>query len=379
MKVIISDVESRKGLDVVNLVQNLYRLPVILAAGKDFGPKLKLIYRQPVFALRSSNYEIFESDLKIILHRFPNESIVYLPVSEKATGHFYSFIENNTYENLKCLLPPRIAFDSTRDKYLFQQYCQQHELPVPKSFDSFDLDIVRANFRPLIVKPRKGEGSVGIVHIDNAEDMVRLDGIDLSKYVVQEKIIDGHKVEGAFFLCENGVLITAYSHKRIRTFPEIGGVTVFSGCDYNNSIINIGSDLLKKLNWSGVAMIEFLFDKESGKWKMIELNPRLWGSVLLSGFNSSNMLLNYVNMSLGRPIEISSLRLNTYIQWLYPFEIMNFMKGKLSFANLVNKRGLDICYINITYGTFWRKCSYFFYFTFNTSSIKRFLKKLRKL
>jgi len=377
MKVIVSDAESRKGFDIINLVQRLYGFPVVLGAGRDFGWKLKLIYNKEVYPLRSGTFELFEKDLSFIIESHPETDLVYLPVSEKATRHFYAFIEKHPESRLKYLLPQSDAFECTGDKYRFQAFCQNANLPVPLSFEKESIPGITGDFRPLIVKPRKGEGSVGIIYIDTQEQLSRLEILDFSKYVIQEKIHDGHKVEGAFFLCKAGKVINAYSHKRIRTFPEIGGVTVFSVCDYNKEIIDIGKHLLACLNWDGVAMIEFLLDKPTGKWKMIELNPRLWGSVLLSGYNQSEMIRNYIQLSLGKAPVKSTLRIGTYIQWLFPFEILNFLKGKLTFSELFNQKGLPICHINFTYSNIWRTFSYIIYFLFNTSSIKRFIMKLR--
>ncbi len=376
MKVIVSDAESRKGFDIVNLIQRLYAFPVVLAAGKDFGWKLKLIYNQEVHPLRSSSFGLFEQDLTHILETHSETDLIYLPVSEKATRHFYTYISRHPDTRLKYLLPQSEAFECTGDKYRFQAFCQDAGLPVPLSYEKENLPGIESDFRPLIVKPRKGEGSVGIIYIDHPEQLNRLDDLDFSKYVIQEKIPDGHKVEGAFFLCKAGEVVSAYSHKRIRTFPEIGGVTVFSVCEYNKDIIDIGSTLLQQLNWDGVAMIEFLFDQPSGKWKMIELNPRLWGSILLSGYNQSEMLRNYVHLSLGKAIQKSPLQIGTFIRWLFPFEFINFFKGKLSFGEFFNLKGLPTCHINFTYSTIWRSSSYIIYFLFNTSSIKRFFKKL---
>ena len=46
-------------------------------------------------------------------------------------------------------------------------------------------------------------------------------------------------------------------------------------------------------------MIEYILDHRDNKYKLIEINPRMWGSIMLSEFCNSNMLDNYINISVG--------------------------------------------------------------------------------
>ena len=39
---------------------------------------------------------------------------------------------------------------------------------------------------------------------------------------------------------------------------------------------------LKELNYSGVAMIEYKLNPETGDWVFIEINARFWGSLPLA-------------------------------------------------------------------------------------------------
>ena len=46
-------------------------------------------------------------------------------------------------------------------------------------------------------------------------------------------------------------------------------------------MLHDGERLLTALNWHGVAMVEFKIDATGQHWLM-EINPRLWGSLALS-------------------------------------------------------------------------------------------------
>ena len=67
-------------------------------------------------------------------------------------------------------------------------------------------------------------------------------------------------------------------------------------------------------------------DIEYEKYKVIEINPRMWGSVLLSEFCEANFLQKYIDLILGgieienRPIKDCSIR------WVFPYDIIYFIK-----------------------------------------------------
>lgn len=366
---------ARKAFDVVNIMQRLYRYSCILCAEKDQIFQLPVIYGQKVHRLRSSSSSIFKQDLDHILQQYPNETLVYLPVSEKPTRRLLQYLEDKKPDNLHYLLPTGATFHMTSNKGAFQEYCEQNGFPVPNSLAIDNIRELKQHFRPLILKPTSGQGSVGIKHIDRVEDLYLLEKVDWDHYILQEKVLSSDKVSGAFFLCRGGQVISSYSHQRLRTFPEEGGVTVYSRSTENESIRTVGERLLKQLNWDGVAMIEFMYDEPSSKWKIIELNPRLWGSILLSAFNQSGMLDDYVKASIGQPLQKRLLKEPAFIRWIFPFDLMNWFRGKIPFSELVYMNLKNTCYINFTYSSWYRSTVYLMYFTINFSSIKRFIKK----
>jgi hypothetical protein len=376
MKVIITDVDSRKAFDVVNIIQRLYGYDCILCSRKDYNIQLPFIYGQSINKLRHSSYEVFEQDFSALLERYQNTKLVYLPVSEKPTRLLYQYLQSHKCDNLLYLLPQEADFNLTSDKILFQDFCEKSGFPVPYSYVEKDIPKILENFSPLIVKPRKGEGSVGILHINEKKDVSILENLNFKDFVVQEKLDNSKSVEGGFFLCKDGNVVNYYTHQRLRTFPPEGGVSVFSKSTSNESIIQIGKALLKKLNWNGVAMIEFLYDKSSGEWKIIELNPRIWGSILLSAFNNSNFLKDYLSLCMGQQVDQHNKPKNVYIRWIYPFEVLNLIKRNISFSDFVNAKRDVTCYINFTYSPFFRSLGYLLYFSFSITSIKRFKKKI---
>ncbi|MDZ7755203.1 ATP-grasp domain-containing protein [Rhodohalobacter sp.] len=376
MKVIIPDAQSRKAFDIINILERKHGCDLLLFAPSGTNRFMRVIYGQMVHSLNVDNYEEFRNDLLSAIKADADEEYIWMAVSEEPTLLFYELMEKEPDHPIRYLLPGRDMFELARNKADFQKFCEENELPVPASFSIKDLQDLEQNFRPVIAKKRIGAGSVGMKYVESPDQLSRLNGISDREYLIQEKVESRKKIHGVFCLARNGELLTWHGHERIRTFPEKGGVTVYSRSVYIDELKEITEKLLKALNWSGFAMVEFLQDDRTGEWKIIELNPRLWGSVMLSEFCGSGLLINYVKLLKGENPESSSKLSERYIRWFFPFELISLFKGKIGFREFLNRKGPKTCYINFTYSSLTRALLFQFYFTFNGRSVKRFFKKL---
>src|SRR5262249_54288816 len=99
--------------------------------------------------------------------------------------------------------------------------------------------------------------------------------------VLQQEYVHGHGV-GLEFLFDNGRKAWHFAHERLHEFPLTGGAS-----SYRKSIappaalLDDAERLLTALSWHGVAMVEFKMDS-NGRHQLMEINPRLWGSLALS-------------------------------------------------------------------------------------------------
>ena len=376
MKIIITDANSRKAFDIINILRREYQYDLLLFSSRGHRFPLPMVYRQQVHRLNMESYTTFKNDFRSALERDMHEEYVYIPVSEEPTLFFYDFIKDNRDFDIKYLLPEKSDFERVRDKKEFQLFCEEYELPVPMSYDRETLFLLERNFHPVIAKLKIGAGSVGMKYIEEPGQLDQIRKLEDEEYLIQEKIVSSKKIFGGFYLCQKGEIKVYHGHERIRTFPEKGGVTVFSKASFVEELKRTGEDLLKKLNWNGFAMIEFLYDDLSGEWKIIELNPRLWGSIMLSEYCESSLLSNYVKLARNEVIEIKEIRTERFIRWVFPFEVISLLKGKLSFSEFFNSSNRDICYINVSYSEWMTSLLFHLYFIFNGRSVKRFFKKI---
>jgi predicted ATP-grasp superfamily ATP-dependent carboligase len=73
-----------------------------------------------------------------------------------------------------------------------------------------------------------------------------------------------------------------FAHRRLREYPVGGGPSTLRESIECHDIVDQAKVLLQALRWYGVAMVEFKVDPRDGIPKLLEINPRFWGSLPLA-------------------------------------------------------------------------------------------------
>jgi predicted ATP-grasp superfamily ATP-dependent carboligase len=87
---------------------------------------------------------------------------------------------------------------------------------------------------------------------------------------------------GFFALYQHGECKRIFMHKRIREVPPSGGMSCCAESFFDSRLEDYGRRLLDQLHWHGVAMVEFRYDLRDDDYKLIEINPKFWGSLDLA-------------------------------------------------------------------------------------------------
>lgn len=88
---------------------------------------------------------------------------------------------------------------------------------------------------------------------------------------------------GYFAARWRGETLARFAHRRVREKPPGGGVSVLSESIAIAPQVQAACDtLLDRLGWDGVAMVECKEEAETGRWRVIEVNGRFWGSLQLA-------------------------------------------------------------------------------------------------
>jgi predicted ATP-grasp superfamily ATP-dependent carboligase len=146
---------------------------------------------------------------------------------------------------------------------------------------------------PVVVKRSLGAGTVRYVN-----DRAELEAVDTTDAIVQEWIPgEGY---GYFALFERGRERARFMHRRLREYPVTGGPSTAAESIYDRDLAERGSALLEALRWHGVAMVEFKKDARDGRYKLMEVNPKFWGSLDLSIAAGVDFPWLATQMALGR-------------------------------------------------------------------------------
>ncbi|WP_266078476.1 carboxylate--amine ligase [Haladaptatus caseinilyticus] len=116
--------------------------------------------------------------------------------------------------------------------------------------------------------------------------------------IVQECIPDGDEF-GFFALCDHGEPVVTFQHRRIRSYTYSGGASVFRESVSNPKLHEQGMRLLSALDWHGPAMVEFRRDPRDGEFKLLEVNPRFWGSLQLAVHAGVDFPYRYYQLAQG--------------------------------------------------------------------------------
>ena len=375
---ILTDPFVRKTFDIYNYIsktQSKYSFLILIKESAYF--KLRLLY--PKAELLFYTEASLTDRLLEKLSKHPNTTFIYIPFEEDTTLEFIATELHGKLKNLRCLLPSTATYQMVRNKKLFASFCETHHLPIPKTYLGSEIQhITSERFEPLIAKPKIGSGAVGHIHIDGIQDLYKLDQIEAEQYIIQEKLNNPTEVEGGFYLAKDGVLVSYYGHKRIRTYPPEGGVTVYSAYQENDTLRKLGSKILEKLEWSGLTMIEFLWDDKKEEYKIIEVNPRLWGSILLSEFSGANLVLNYIKLCEGEALGASPIKSQAKIRWLIPYDLIHYLKSGFKIAGFWNFDKSNTCYINMSYASFGRSFLWHLFSMFDLGKFKKLIKKMKR-
>ncbi len=108
--------------------------------------------------------------------------------------------------------------------------------------------------------------------------------------LVQEYVAgDGYGVSCLF--SQKGEPVDIFCHKRIREYPVTGGPSSCCEAVWNKNMAEDAVRLLRALNWRGIAMVEFKGTEKD--YRLMEINPRVWGSYPLTRAAKSRFSMNY--------------------------------------------------------------------------------------
>lgn len=226
------------------------------------------------------------------------------------------------------------TFQFACDKLKTMKVCMDNGIPCPKTFTSLD-DYLNAESTvnyPIVVKPRTGQAAVGFHTSNSKEDVIDYFQKAEQKYglmLIQEYIPQTdiqYKCE--MYVDRNGKLKAACVFAKNRWYPVDGGSSTLNTTVDRPDIVETCKLLLEKIGWKGYADIDLIQDPRDGVAKVMEINPRITGSVKIcyaAGVNFSKLILQDLN---GEDVE-ESFNTNFGVQMRYMHtDVLWFIKSK---------------------------------------------------
>lgn len=303
--IVLSQPHSRKCFDIFRILQahGVRKKRIVLLVDDDSGFAARRVLKY-IYSCRVISWSEFREEN-------PNNFVV-LPIEEEVLNLMFKYFPNEVYLNSS------YPFKNKLDLGVWME----DEFPddIPKHFNRVP-DIF-----PVIVKPANGTGSRGIKIVNNSSEWHSkyLNG----GYVIQAMMPNAVNVRGVFIYCVRGKIVSYYGHYRHVTYPKSGGVTLLSSIENNEKELFVVRKIVDALSLSGLYMFEFLRD-ECDKPKLIEINPRIWGSIIADAANSRSIIMDYCN-SMDIPFTKTEVtnNSNTFIIWPRSLRLLKLLHPK---------------------------------------------------
>ena len=179
--------------------------------------------------------------------------------------------------------PPPSAVERVLNKSLTLEAAQKVGIRVPFTctITADQLDSVAPQLQfPIVAKPeRKGAAAFRIFYFHSLQELSKALTTNAWGRVLLQEYCPGVGV-GIEILIHKEECFARFQHRRLKEAPVTGGVAILAIAEEPDPELFASSmALLRALEWEGVAMVEFRFDRETGKSALMEVNGRFWGSV----------------------------------------------------------------------------------------------------
>ncbi len=249
-----------------------------------------------------------------------NRPDVTIGVSD-VTSEILSHLKQKIQAYTRVTVPDYPIFNRTADKLTLMEHCMAHGLPCPKTYAlTHDIlpDIDELLGFPVIVKPTRGVGALGVIRYDSAQnlcaDYARMAG-KYDRLLVQEYIPQkgGMQYQAEAFLDDSSRMRVCMTILKPRFFPVRGGTSTANVTIDHPEIVDTTRRLLEGLHWRGAADVDYVLDPRDNTPKILEVNPRVTAGIKIGFMAGIDFADLHIKLALGQAIPaIPHYRLDVY-------------------------------------------------------------------
>jgi predicted ATP-grasp superfamily ATP-dependent carboligase len=321
--ILIGEISSYKAITISCFIKTYY--PSVKVYGYDFKKYTKRVHTKYIdhyFDLHGIRAETSDTLLAGIIN---NHGIRYfLPVNSSHIGHYLK--NRDLFGNTLDYMGSYESYKRLDDKAALTELAQSLAIITPKTFKT-PAEITL----PCVVKPINLSSASGVRYIRNQRslDELKRSGQWDKNLIVQEYVAG--RGAGLATFCNQGNVIISSGHKRLAEYPVTGGASVYREEFTQDQMSEVVASLVNHTNWSGFAMFEFKI-KADNTPVLIEVNPRIWGSINQGLING----VNYFESLLGKTERIIPLfkNFNTYLSPLIYLAFIKYL-GRMDIKPLL--------------------------------------------
>jgi len=142
----------------------------------------------------------------------------------------------------------------------------------------------------------------------------------LGEWPMVQEYIGGYGL-GQMIHMHRGVVTLKFQHRRLREWPPTGGI---SACCTSvplaghSAQMALSEELLRSIGWEGPAMVEYRHDPATGRYVLMEINGRFWGSLPLAHHCGAKFAWETWRCAMDRPGEAPPVQQQRTARYMVP-------------------------------------------------------------
>ena len=225
-------------------------------------------------------------------------------------------------------LPEWDSYQIAEDKFAVLDLAEKTGCPVPDTMEIGSIqeleNFAESSDWPVVIKTRIGNSAKGVriarsskELVQKFEELVQTYNLPKNRWPVVQEFLPGDAA-GVCLAYNRGRCIASFAERYLRCKePGKFGTSTLRETYDNHQLINNAIGVMDKLKWHGVAHLDFVADK-TGQFKLIEINPRLWGALALALFSGIDFpylwYLTAINRSNPESVELQKRKIKC--RWL---------------------------------------------------------------
>lgn len=267
-------------------VRSLHRggVPTTVVMLDPWEPVRVSRYAEKILVPKSSDPEA--AVLEVLAGIDENPRPILFPTSD-LLAHIVTQHRARLAQRFQLCIPSDAAMTLALDKSKDTRLLDGTEIALPKTIQDLPAspaELIERLGMPLIVKPRTyvdkdglGWRNVVIRSLADAEEFYRT-STGVFHHVIAQELIPGPDDALWEVIClfdNNHRLVRAFTFRKLATMPAHFGATSRAVSEHSEALMDLARVAGQRFEYVGLADIDVKYDARDGRFKYLELNPRL--------------------------------------------------------------------------------------------------------